>query len=83
MNNLSSAWEKACFIFDFLENKQSSTLKFRLDCFSRKKKGLIIKQAKFKHNNIFVNKLVNIRLDLTLYNIIFLYVYLFILYLFI
>ena len=63
-------------MFDFLENKQSSTLKFRFDCFSRKKKCLIIKQAKFKHNNMFVNKLVNIRLDLTLYNIIFLYVYL-------
>ena len=51
--------------------------------------GAIIKQVKLKHNNVFINKLmnlrlffffflknINLRLDLTIYNIIFLYVYL-------
>ena len=36
--------------------------------------GLVVKQTKFEHNNVFVKKLVNMRLDLTIYNIIYLYV---------
>ena len=37
--------------------------------------GLTIKSFKFKHNNMFINKVINIRLDLTTYNITSLYVY--------
>ena len=35
-----------------------------------------IKEVKFKHNNVFVNMLVNMRFDLTTYNIIYFNVYL-------
>ena len=34
---------------------------------------LFSKQVKLKHDNMFVNKLVNIKLDLIIYNIILLY----------
>ena len=36
--------------------------------------GLIIERVKFEDNNVFVNKMVGMRLDLNLYNII-LYIY--------
>ena len=53
-------------IFGFLVNKPSSTP--ILDS--------IFKQIKFKHNNVSVNKLVNIKHDLTVYNVTLLYAYL-------
>ena len=37
--------------------------------------SLTIKLAKFKHNNVFVNKLMSMMLDLSIYNIIRLYEY--------
>ena len=37
---------------------------------------LIIKQVKLKHNNVFMSKLVNIRARITIYNTLYLYVYL-------
>ena len=35
--------------------------------------GLIIKRVKFKHNNVFVNKPMNMRLDLIIFLKIYLY----------
>ena len=49
-------------MFKCLVNKSSLSLS----------KCSTIKQAKFKYNNVFLN----IRIDLTIYNITFLYVYL-------
>ena len=49
---------------------------FMFVCLSSKPNlGLTIKSFKFKHNNMFINKVINIRLDLTTYNITSLYVY--------
>ena len=42
----------------------------------KKKKNGGYKRVKLKHNNPLVNKFMNTRLNLTMYNIIFLYVYL-------
>jgi hypothetical protein len=36
---------------------------------------LIIKRAKLKHNNVFVTKLMSLKLTLSIYNIIILYIY--------
>ena len=56
---------KYLFVFVYLVNESSSSLSL----------GLSIKQVKLKHNKVFVNKLVGVRFDLTIYNIIWLYVY--------
>jgi len=57
--------KKNLFIFNFLANKPSSSPS--LDS--------VIKQNKLKYNNVFVNKLVNIKHDLTVYNVTLLYAY--------
>ena len=56
---------KYLFVFVYLVNESSSSLSL----------GSSIKQVKLKHNKVFVNKLVGMRFDLTIYNIIWLYVY--------
>ena len=60
MINSSLAHGKNYFMFVDLENKLNSSLKL----------GLTSKQGQFKHNNMFMNRLVNVGLDLSLYNII-------------
>jgi hypothetical protein len=54
-------------MFVYLANELSSSLSLHST----------IKKAKFKHNNILVNKLVNMRLDLSIYDIIYLRVYMY------
>lgn len=56
---------KCLFVFVYLVNESSSILGL----------GSSIKQVKLKHNKVFVNKLVGMRFDFTVYNIIWLYVY--------
>ena len=61
------------FIFYFLNTRLfSKRAKLKLPSLS-----LIIKWIKFKHNNVFINKFVSMRLDLSIYNIISLYVYMY------
>ena len=50
-------------MFIYIANK--SSLSSSLDS--------IIRRVKFKHNNIFVNKTISIKLDLSINNIIYLY----------
>ena len=57
--------EKNLFIFSFLANNPSSSPSL----------DLVIKQNKLKYNNVSVNKLVNIKHDLTVYNVTLLYAY--------
>ena len=47
-------------MFVDLENKSNSSLKL----------GLTIKQGQFNHNNMFMNRLMNMGLDLSLYSTI-------------
>lgn len=55
---------KCLFVFVYLVNESSSILGL----------GSSIRQVKLKHNKVFVNKLVGMRFDFTIYNIIWLYV---------
>jgi len=67
MNNSSSTRGKDLFIFVYLATKSNSSPSL----------SSTIKRAKLKHNNVFVNKLVNMmRLHSSIYNIILLHVYL-------
>ena len=59
--------KKKLFIFVYLANNTNSSLSL----------GSTIKQAKFKHNYVFVNKLVNMRLNLTIYDDIILYFFMY------
>ena len=60
--------DKSCLIiFVYLANELNSSLSLHST----------IKKAKLKHNNVLVNKLVNMRLDLSIYDIIYLHVYIY------
>ena len=67
MNNLGWLEENKLFIFVYLANK------------SRSSSNVVstMKRVKFKYNNVFVDNLVSMKLDLSIYNIIFLYVYIY------
>ena len=67
MNSSIRFMKKEEVIFAFFVNKSSTHLSLEI----------IIQRASKLHNDMFVNKLVNMRLNLTKHNIILLYVYLF------
>ena len=56
MNNSGLAQEKARSCFVYLTNKLSSILSL----------GSTIKQAEFKHNNVLMKKLMNMKIDLSI-----------------
>jgi hypothetical protein len=71
------------------ENLKRHSLLFDLGCKTTRDElssslilGSIINQVEFRHNNVFVNKFVSMRLDLSIYKIICLYVYMYIIYLY-
>ena len=71
------------------ENLKRHRLLFDLGCKTTRDElssslilGSIINQVEFRHNNVFVNKFVSMRLDLSIYKIICLYVYMYIIYLY-
>jgi hypothetical protein len=65
MNKLGLIREKTCLLV-YLSNKSLSL-----------SLGLSINQAKLKHYNLFVNKFVSMKFNLSIYNIIvFIYIYL-------
>ena len=65
MNNLSFDFRKYLFILICLENMPNSSPSL----------SSITKRVKFKHNNMFMSKLVNPILNLIVYNILFLYIF--------
>lgn len=67
MNNFGLTRVKSLFMFIYFTNEPNSSPSL----------GSTFLLAKPKHNNVFVKKLVSMRLDLNMYNTICLYVYIY------